>query len=251
MADTVTTQTLVDTSGVKYVFKLTNYSDGTGETDVIIDTDTNGKSAKKPVVTPKGGGNAAKRGGAGSPNRPSSYNNLVAANTLDISQAGLNLISLAPNEGFIPKVYDDKTDKWISAYTDAQGYPTIGIGTLIDTAQEKVDFAKYLKDTPNKMPYSEAQQLLKKELDVMRKNWVPKINKPISQNMYDALASKAYNTGPGGIKSAITLINQGEYRQAAETLGRPTTSKGEVLAGLVRRRGEEKELFLSGYTGTK
>ena len=35
MADTVTTQTLVDTSGVKYVFKLTNYSDGTGETDVI------------------------------------------------------------------------------------------------------------------------------------------------------------------------------------------------------------------------
>ena len=34
MADTVTTQTLVDTSGVKYVIKLTNISDGTGETDV-------------------------------------------------------------------------------------------------------------------------------------------------------------------------------------------------------------------------
>ena len=35
MADTVTTQTLVDTSGVKFVAKLTNISDGTGETDVI------------------------------------------------------------------------------------------------------------------------------------------------------------------------------------------------------------------------
>ena len=34
MADTVTTQTLVDTSGVKFVVKLTNISDGTGETDV-------------------------------------------------------------------------------------------------------------------------------------------------------------------------------------------------------------------------
>jgi hypothetical protein len=35
MADTVTTQTLIDTSGVKFVVKLTNFSDGTGETDVI------------------------------------------------------------------------------------------------------------------------------------------------------------------------------------------------------------------------
>jgi hypothetical protein len=32
MADTITTQTVADTSGVKYVIKLTNVSDGTGET---------------------------------------------------------------------------------------------------------------------------------------------------------------------------------------------------------------------------
>ena len=32
MADTVTTQTIIDTSGVKFVAKLTNFSDGTGET---------------------------------------------------------------------------------------------------------------------------------------------------------------------------------------------------------------------------
>ena len=32
MADTVTTQTIADTSGVKFVAKLTNLSDGTGET---------------------------------------------------------------------------------------------------------------------------------------------------------------------------------------------------------------------------
>ena len=34
MADTVTTQTISDTSGVKFVAKLTNFSDGTGETQV-------------------------------------------------------------------------------------------------------------------------------------------------------------------------------------------------------------------------
>ena len=32
MADIVTTQTISDTSGVKFVTKLTNFSDGTGET---------------------------------------------------------------------------------------------------------------------------------------------------------------------------------------------------------------------------
>jgi hypothetical protein len=41
MADIVTTQTLVDTSGIKYVTKLTNYSDGTGETDVTKVTAAN------------------------------------------------------------------------------------------------------------------------------------------------------------------------------------------------------------------
>lgn len=35
MADTVSTQVLADTSGVKYVAKLTNFSDGTGETNVV------------------------------------------------------------------------------------------------------------------------------------------------------------------------------------------------------------------------
>ena len=34
MADTVTTQAIADTSGVKFVAKLTNFSDGTGETNV-------------------------------------------------------------------------------------------------------------------------------------------------------------------------------------------------------------------------
>jgi hypothetical protein len=35
MADIVTTQTITDTSGVKFVVKLTNISDGTGETNVL------------------------------------------------------------------------------------------------------------------------------------------------------------------------------------------------------------------------
>ena len=53
MADIVTTQTISDTSGVKYVTKITNFSDGTGETLVkkvdaseltFMTEDGNGKS---------------------------------------------------------------------------------------------------------------------------------------------------------------------------------------------------------------
>jgi hypothetical protein len=35
MSDIVSSQILTDTSGVKFVVKLTNFSDGSGETDVI------------------------------------------------------------------------------------------------------------------------------------------------------------------------------------------------------------------------
>ena len=34
MADTVSTQTIADTAGVKYVIKMTNLSDGSGETNI-------------------------------------------------------------------------------------------------------------------------------------------------------------------------------------------------------------------------
>ena len=36
MADSITTQMISDTAGVKYVVKRTNHSDGTGETDSVL-----------------------------------------------------------------------------------------------------------------------------------------------------------------------------------------------------------------------
>jgi GH24 family phage-related lysozyme (muramidase) len=185
------------------------------------------------------------------------YGQLVDVNTLDISPAGLSYIST--NEGWFDKVYDDKRGAssplfYLDSYDSPTklGYATIGYGTLIDTAQEREQFAKYLKNTPDKLTKEEGIVLFKKELDDHRRYWVSRIKKPISQNMYDALASHAYNAGPGNetLRAAINLINSGDYRGASAKLGSaPTTSKGTVLKGLVRRRGEEKELFLLNYTG--
>ena len=41
MADTVSTQTIVDTTGVKFAVKLTNFSDGTGES-LVTKVDASG-----------------------------------------------------------------------------------------------------------------------------------------------------------------------------------------------------------------
>ena len=50
MADTVTTQTIADTSGVKFVAKLTNFSDGTGETLVKkVEIEGRGNYGLKPT----------------------------------------------------------------------------------------------------------------------------------------------------------------------------------------------------------
>ena len=54
MADTVTTQTIADTSGLKFVVKMTNMSDGTGETDVKKFLGEDGKIKKSIFRTQKG-----------------------------------------------------------------------------------------------------------------------------------------------------------------------------------------------------
>ena len=50
MADIVTVQTIADTSGVKYVAKLTNFSDGTGEVTLFFEND----NTKEVVLSGRG-----------------------------------------------------------------------------------------------------------------------------------------------------------------------------------------------------
>lgn len=189
--------------------------------------------------------------------RPATYGQLVDANTLSLSGAGAAYIG--ENEGFYDKVYDDgrgekDSNFYVDSYTspNLKGYATIGYGTLIDSTEEKNLFAKYLKNTPDRMSKDEALGYFAKEINEHKKIWIGKIKKPISQNMMDALLSYSYNAGPyrGELNEAIQLINAGDYKGASAKLGSgPVTSKGQVMSGLVRRRSEEAALFLLNYTG--
>ena len=76
---------------------------------------------------------------------------------------------------------------------------------------------------------------------------------PLNQNQFDALVSFAYNVGVGALKQSTTLrkLNAGDYASAADALTMWTKCKGKVLAGLVRRRKEERALFLTPVTQVK
>ena len=73
---------------------------------------------------------------------------------------------------------------------------------------------------------------------------------PLNQNQFDALVSFTYNVGVGALKQSTNLrkLNAGDYAGAADALTMWTKCNGKVLAGLVRRRKEERALFLTPVT---
>ena len=69
----------------------------------------------------------------------------------------------------------------------------------------------------------------------------------ITQNMYDAIVSLAYNIGINGFKksSVLRLLKQGDKQNAADAFLLWNMAGGKVLRGLVKRRERERKLFLS------
>jgi GH24 family phage-related lysozyme (muramidase) len=181
------------------------------------------------------------------------------------SDAGIDFI--IKHEGKYGKVYadlDSESNKraGLVSYDEAKphtnrGWATIGIGHLIYyvgswNKDERDRFAMYLRDGDT---MSEAQMidLLKEDLAWIEKSVSKKLERDIPQESFDALISMAFNTGPNNanLLEAIRLTNEKKYQQAAEAMaGGPTTGSGstKVLGGLVKRRKEESEKFLAGFS---
>lgn len=69
----------------------------------------------------------------------------------------------------------------------------------------------------------------------------------LTQHQFDALVSLTFNIGATAFKKSTCLkrLNAGDYEGAAEALTWWNKQNGKTLRGLVRRRAEEKEYFLS------
>jgi lysozyme len=68
-----------------------------------------------------------------------------------------------------------------------------------------------------------------------------------NQNHFDALVSFSFNVGLGSLqKSSLRMkYNRGEYEEAANEFLKWAKAGGKVLPGLLKRRSDEKALFLS------
>lgn len=69
----------------------------------------------------------------------------------------------------------------------------------------------------------------------------------LNQNQFDALVSFVFNVGTTNFKKSTLLkkLNAGDYNGAAEQFPRWNKQKGKVLNGLVKRRADEMQYFLS------
>ena len=92
-----------------------------------------------------------------------------------------------------------------------------------------------------------ANQLLQQDVEVFEQAVVKLVKVSLNQNQFDALVSFAFNVGVGALTQStlLSLLNRKNYLGAAEQLLRWTKAGNVTLKGLVDRRKEEYELFLS------
>lgn len=69
---------------------------------------------------------------------------------------------------------------------------------------------------------------------------------PIEQHGFDALVSLAFNIGTSAFRGSTLakILKHGDYEAAATQFPRWNKQSGKVLSGLVRRREQERRMFL-------
>lgn len=119
------------------------------------------------------------------------------------------------------------------AYLCPAGVWTIGFGT---TAHVEPG------DTVNEM---EAEALLYGDLMEAGDAIDDLVDVELNQQQYDALCSFIYNVGREAFRNStlLKLLNAGNYDGAAAQFQRWNKANGKVLAGLSRRRDQEREMF--------
>lgn len=122
----------------------------------------------------------------------------------------------------------------LRAYLDPVGVWTIGYGTTSGVRPGMT------------ITVQQAEELLKRDL-IRFENIVDRYVKvPLNSNQFSALVSFVYNVGAGAFSGStlLRLLNQNNYRGAADQLLRWVNAGGRSLPGLVRRRRAERALFL-------
>jgi len=128
----------------------------------------------------------------------------------------------------------------LKAYQDSVGVWTIGYGWTQPVNGKKVAAGMVID-------LSTAERLLKCGLVQYEQGVNQLLKVKITQGQFDALVSFAYNLGLRALSTSTLLrkLNSGNQHGAADEFGKWVNAGGKQLAGLVKRRAAERELFLS------
>lgn len=142
-------------------------------------------------------------------------------------------------EGLFLKAYDDANDHIVQPGQAVHGTLTIGYGHTNAAGPPHVYIGMEITK-------EEADAILASDLASVELQVTHLVKVPINQNQFDALVSFDFNTGGLGRSSTLRDINAGNMQAAADALLMWDRAGGRVLAGLLRRRRAERELFLKG-----
>ena len=126
----------------------------------------------------------------------------------------------------------------LTAYQDVAGVWTIGYGHVGPEARS----GKTITET-------QASALLLEDLSEAVACVNHAVKAVVSQNQFDAMVDFCFNAGRGSFLGSTLLkrVNAGEFADATAQFGLWVHAGGEVVAGLVRRRKAEAEMFAAGY----
>ncbi len=123
----------------------------------------------------------------------------------------------------------------LEAYLDAVGVWTIGYGTTSGVFPGQ------------RITEAQAEEFLRRDLRRFEAAVTDLVTVSLNDDQFSALVSFTYNVGEGafGGSTLLRLLNQRDYRGAAEQFQRWNLGDGVELPGLTRRRRAERALFLS------
>lgn len=118
-----------------------------------------------------------------------------------------------------------------------------------DVKQWAIGYGEKADDLPENTVWTEehASERLKAYLTTLAGKVAPLVKVQVNKNEGAALLLFAYNLGVGNLNASTLLkkLNEGDRVGAAGQFERWVNANGKKLAGLVKRRAAEKELFLT------
>ena len=160
---------------------------------------------------------------------------------MKVSKAAIDMIN--HHEGVRTKPYRCPALLW-----------TVGVGHVIDPTHAAV---KYEERRNLPIPQGWDRVLSMGEVDTILAEDLRRFERGVvrlcppaagNQGVFDALVSFAFNVGLGNLqRSSLRMkTNRGDFEEAADEFLKWTKAGGRVLPGLVKRRNDERALYLSG-----